>query len=56
MNEELAYFIFGFIIGCFILYIFDNIMVAHGPDSNIMREIIFNDNGVKYKFVPRIIK
>ena len=50
MNKYISYFL-SFILGLYISkLIFKN--NCHAPDSNIIKNMIYMDNNIKYKLIP----
>lgn len=44
--------IIGFLIGCLIGYMIKKNKMVHGPNSNIVKLQIFEEDGKYYRFVP----
>lgn len=55
MNYNIILFILGIILGYFIMIISSNVITYHGPNSNIIRNLVFIKNGKRYMFLPKLI-
>lgn len=54
MNYKLVYLILGMIFGYFLMYVSSNLIVYRGPNSNNIKNKIFEHDGKKYRFVPKV--
>lgn len=55
LNKNIISLILGMIFGYILMKITMNIITYHGMNSNDIRTKIFEKDGIKYKFIPRVI-
>ena len=53
-NYMILFVIIAFIIGGILGYIFKRRRAFHGPNSNVVKTKVFEEDGKYYKFVPKI--
>lgn len=56
MLDKIFSVIIGFIIGYILIKLISNVITkCHGPNSNIIRKIVYKNNlGKCYKYVPKL--